>query len=146
MAILKAIVSNKVLIAALLGWAAAQLLKVILVSVSLKRIDFSRMVGSGGMPSSHSGFTMALAVKTGMICGFQSPSFALAIGFAFVVMYDAAGVRRAAGNQARIINMIINDIGHNKGIKPERLKELIGHTPVEVIAGAVLGIIIGIIV
>lgn len=146
MAIFRAMINNKVLVAAVIGWAAAQILKVIIVSITLKRFDLSRIVGSGGMPSSHSGFVMALAVKTGIVCGFGSPLFAIAIGFAFIVMYDAAGVRRAAGNQARIINMIINDIGHNKGIQVERLKELIGHTPVEVIAGAILGTIIGIIV
>lgn len=144
--VLNDIISNKVIIAGLLGWAVAQILKVITNSIKLKQIDLSRIVGSGGMPSSHSGFCMAVAVKTGIIEGFDSPIFALAITFALVVMYDAAGVRRAAGNQAKVLNLIINDLSHKKGIQQDRLKELIGHTPFEVIAGAILGIIIGIIV
>lgn len=143
---LSEIIHNKILISAVTGWAAAQFLKVITSSIKTKKIDFSRIVGSGGMPSSHSAFVVALTVKTGYINGFDSAEFGIAAVLALIVMYDAAGVRRAAGNQARILNMIIDDISHNKGIKEERLKELIGHTPVEVIAGALLGIIIGIIV
>lgn len=140
------ILSNKVIIAGILGWAVAQILKVVTNSIKIKEIDLSRIIGSGGMPSSHSGLVMAVAVKTGIITGFASPMFALALTFAVVVMYDAAGVRRAAGNQARVINLIINDLSHKKGIQQDRLKELIGHTPFEVIAGAILGIIIGIVV
>ena len=138
--------NNKVIFAGLLGWAGAQLLKVVTYSIKLKKIDLTRIVGSGGMPSSHSWFVMAVAIKTGMETGFNSPIFAIALSFAIVVMYDAAGVRRAAGNQARVINQIILDLSHKKGLQQDRLKELIGHTPFEVIAGAILGIIIGIIV
>ena len=140
------IMNNKVILAGLLGWAAAQFLKVVTYSIKSKKIDLTRLIGSGGMPSSHSGFVMAVAVKTGMEAGFSSPMFAIAMTFATVVMYDAAGVRRAAGNQARVINLIILDLSHKKGIQQDRLKELIGHTPFEVIAGAILGVIIGIIV
>ncbi|SKA82019.1 hypothetical protein SAMN05443428_104150 [Caloramator quimbayensis] len=140
------ILHNKILIAAVIGWAAAQILKVFTAYFKIGKIDYSRLVGSGGMPSSHSAFSVALAVKSGNLLGFDSPEFAIALCLALIVMYDAAGVRRAAGNQARILNMIIDDIKNEKGIKEERLKELIGHTPVEVIAGALLGIIIGIIV
>jgi acid phosphatase family membrane protein YuiD len=85
---------------------------------------------------------MALATAVGKMNGWESPIFAVSICFAFVVMYDAAGVRRAAGNQAKILNMIIEDIAHNKPLANERLKELIGHTPKEVVAGAVLGILV----
>ena len=144
--VLNDIMNNKVIIAGLVGWAAAQFLKVVTYSIKLKKIDLTRLIGSGGMPSSHSGFVMAVAVKTGMETGFNSPIFAIAIAFATVVMYDAAGVRRAAGNQARVINLIILDLSHKKGIQQDRLKELIGHTPFEVISGAILGVIIGIIV
>jgi uncharacterized protein len=140
------IIGNKVIVAGILGWTAAQFLKVITNAFMIKKFDLSRLIGSGGMPSSHSGFVMAVAVKTGMVVGFDSPIFAVAISFALIVMYDAAGVRRAAGHQAKVINQIINDLSHRKGIQQDKLKELIGHTPFEVIAGAILGIIIGIIV
>jgi acid phosphatase family membrane protein YuiD len=140
------IMGNKVIVAGILGWTAAQFLKVITNGIMIKKFDLSRLIGSGGMPSSHSGFVMAVAVKTGMVAGFDSPIFAVAISFALIVMYDAAGVRRAAGHQAKVINQIINDLSHRKGIQQDKLKELIGHTPFEVIAGAILGIIIGIIV
>lgn len=136
------ILRNEVIITAVLGWFVAQLLKVIIVSMKLKKIDFSRMVGSGGMPSSHSAFVVALATRIGCLKGFDSVEFAIAFCFALVVMYDAAGVRRAAGKQAEILNKIIDDLTHNK-LKQEKLKELIGHTPIEVLAGAILGLIIG---
>jgi acid phosphatase family membrane protein YuiD len=89
---------------------------------------------------------MSLATKVGMIDGFESTFFAIAMAFALIVMQDAAGVRRAAGNQARILNLIIDDLSKKRPIKQERLKELIGHTPFEVIAGAFLGVFIGIII
>ncbi|QCX32691.1 divergent PAP2 family protein [Caloramator sp. E03] len=142
---LREIINNKILIAAVLGWAVAQFLKIFTSYFTAGKVDFSRIIGSGGMPSSHSAFSVALAVKCGYIVGFDSPEFAIALCFALIVMYDAAGVRRAAGNQARILNLIIDDIIKENGIREERLKELIGHTPIEVIAGALLGIIIGII-
>ena len=144
--VLNDIINNKVIVAGITGWAAAQVLKIVTNSIKIKRLDLSRIVGSGGMPSSHSGFVVAVAVKTGIESGFNSSIFAIAITFAIVVMYDAAGVRRAAGNQARVINLIIQDLSHKKGIQQDRLKELIGHTPFEVIAGAILGLIIGIII
>lgn len=144
--IIRGILSNKILITAVIGWAAAQVLKVFTAYFKVGKVDFSRIVGSGGMPSSHSSFSVALAIKCGYVLGFDSAEFAIALCLALIVMYDAAGVRRAAGNQARILNLIIDDIKNEKGIKEERLKELIGHTPIEVIAGALLGLIIGIIV
>lgn len=137
---------NYVLITGIIGWAVAQILKVIIVIIKDKRLDLERFVGSGGMPSSHSAFVMSIAVKMGVEYGFSSGLFALALAFALVVMYDAAGVRAAAGKQAAILNMIIDDLNSNKGIKINRLKELLGHTPFEVLAGAILGIIIGIAV
>jgi acid phosphatase family membrane protein YuiD len=144
--IINDIIGNKVIFAGIIGWAVAQILKVVTNSLKIKEVDLSRIIGSGGMPSSHSSFVMAVAVKTGMETGFDSPMFALAIAFAVVVMYDAAGVRRAAGNQAKVLNLIISDLSHKKGLQQDRLKELIGHTPFEVIAGAILGIFIGLIV
>lgn len=137
---------NEVLISGLVGWAIAQILKVIIVCIKDKKFNPERFVGSGGMPSSHSAFVMSISTKAGVVYGFSSGIYALSLAFALVVMYDAAGVRRAAGKQATILNMIIDDLNSNKGIKINRLKELIGHTPFEVVAGAVLGILIGIAV
>lgn len=136
------LLSNKVLLTCLTAWFTAQLLKIILTFYKTKKIDITRFVGSGGMPSSHTSFVMSLATSIGKIYGFGDPKFALAICFAFVVMYDAAGVRRAAGYQAKVLNMIIDDLAHHKPLGNERLKELLGHTPKEVLAGAVLGIVI----
>lgn len=131
---------NKVLIACVTAWFIAQILKIILTFYSSKKLDLTRLVGSGGMPSSHTSFVMALSTSIGRMYGWDSAIFAVSLCFTLIVMYDAAGVRRAAGNQAKIINMIIEDLAHNKPITDEKLKELIGHTPKEVIAGAALGI------
>jgi acid phosphatase family membrane protein YuiD len=136
------LLSNKVLITCVTAWFIAQLLKIILTFYTSKKIDITRFVGSGGMPSSHTSFVMSLATSIGKIYGWASPLFAMAICFAFVVMYDAAGVRRAAGYQAKVLNMIIDDLAHHKPLGNERLKELLGHTPKEVMAGAILGIVI----
>jgi acid phosphatase family membrane protein YuiD len=136
------IVQNKVLIIAVVAWFIAQALKVIITLLQEKKMDFTRFVGSGGMPSSHSSFSMALTTAIGKMYGWDSPLLAVSLAFALIVMYDAAGVRRAAGKQAHLLNKIIHDIHENKKITEERLKELIGHTPIEVFMGAVLGIII----
>ncbi len=133
---------NRVLFACFTAWFLAQVIKIILTLVASKKLDLSRLVGSGGMPSSHTSFVMALATAVGKIHGWSSSIFALSLCFAFVVMYDAAGVRRAAGYQAKILNIIIDDLTHNKRLENEKLKELIGHTPKEVLAGAVLGILV----
>lgn len=137
---------NEVLICAVISWAIAQLLKVIIVGMTSKKFDYTRIVGSGGMPSSHSAFVMALCTKTGLVEGFGSTLFAITTAFALIVMYDAAGVRRAAGNQARILNAIMEDLNNDGHIEQKKLKELIGHTPIEVIVGAILGIAIGTII
>jgi acid phosphatase family membrane protein YuiD len=136
------ILENRVLIIALVSWTVAQVGKVFFEIWLNKKVDFKRFVGSGGMPSSHSAFVMALSTSIGRLQGWDSPLFAIAISYAFVVMYDAAGVRRAAGKQAEILNIILKDVIEHKVLKEERLKELIGHTPVEVIIGAILGVII----
>ncbi len=139
------IYQNHALWVALLGWFTAQALKVIFVLLRDKRFDVRRFVGSGGMPSSHSSFVMSLATFVGMQHGFDSGLFALCVVFAFVVMYDAAGVRRAAGHQARILNQIIEHWDDGPEIQGKRLKELLGHTPYEVLAGAILGIALGVV-
>jgi acid phosphatase family membrane protein YuiD len=137
------IFNNNIIKAAVLAWFIAQLLKMIIVLIQSRKIDFSRLVGSGGMPSSHSAFVMAMCVKVGETAGYDSALFGLAVVIGLIVMYDAAGVRRAAGKQAAVLNKIIEEIEHDELHFEERLKELLGHTPVEVIVGAFLGIVIG---
>ncbi|HOO11956.1 MAG TPA: divergent PAP2 family protein [Bacillota bacterium] len=135
------VLENKVLMIALAAWAVAQVGKVLIEILSYRKVDLKRFVGSGGMPSSHSAFVMALSTSIGRLEGWESPLFAIALSYAFVVMYDAAGVRRAAGKQAEILNIIIKDVIEHKVLKEERLKELIGHTPIEVIIGGIIGVI-----
>lgn len=128
-------------VTAIICWFAAQVLKVISVVITDKRIDLRRLIGSGGMPSSHSAFVTGLAVAVGLDSGFLSHTFSVAAVVALVVMYDAAGVRRAAGEQAKIINLLVED-WETKNFKNTEvhLKELLGHTPLQVVAGAILGI------
>ena len=114
--------SNTPIWAGIIGWLSAQVIKVILTLFSEKRLDLTRLYGSGGMPSSHTSFVMALTFSIGKIHGFNIPSFAVSLAFSFVVMYDAAGVRRAAGKQAAVLNKLI----FHSGLKPEeQLKELL---------------------
>lgn len=136
------IMKNKALLACVTAWLIAQILKILLTYYSSKKIDLTRLVGSGGMPSSHTAFVTSLSTSIGRMYGWDSAIFAISLCFALVVMYDAAGVRRAAGNQAKILNIIIEDLAQNKPLANERLKELIGHTPIEVLVGAMLGILI----
>lgn len=135
---------NLILILAALSWAVAQGLKVVIQLLTKKRLDWRRIWGSGGMPSSHSAFVCACAASTGMLYGFSSPLFAIAAVIAIVVMYDAANVRKAAGEQAKILNYIMD---HWTEMKPalfgKELKELLGHTPFQVLMGGVLGVAVG---
>lgn len=143
---IKGFMDNSVLWTAILSWFIAQVLKVIFVFIWNKKIDFKRLVGSGGMPSSHSSFVISLATAVGITEGFSSTIFAVAFAFALVVMYDAAGVRRAAGQQARLLNRLVEiwEKG-NFVVAEKKLKEFLGHTPVEVCAGAILGLMIAVI-
>ena len=133
---------NNILWVSLLAWFIAQLLKVILTLVFNRKLDIRRFVGAGGMPSSHSAFVVSLATSVGKLEGYDSPIFAVAITFALIVMYDASGIRRAAGKQAAVLNDILEQIQTKRSIPEEKLKELLGHTPIEVFAGALLGFII----
>lgn len=137
-----AILYNKPLWAALISWAIAQGFKTIRPIVTERKFDASRLTGTGGMPSSHSSTVMALSTSVGKYVGFDSALFAACLIFSFVVMYDAAGIRRAAGKQAEILNYLIE---HHKLPNFQRVKELLGHTPLEVFVGAVLGIVIGLV-
>lgn len=141
---IRGILNNRAVTVPVLAWFIAQFLKVIGVIIKDKRIDFTRFVGSGGMPSSHSSFIVALATVTGRIKGWESIEFAITFAVSLIVMYDAAGVRRAAGKQAKVLNKLI--YSHKENLHfDEELKELLGHTPFEVIMGALLGIILSIL-
>ena len=131
--------SNKILVITLSVWAIAQCLKVLLGVIIERRFNFRWFIGTGGMPSSHAAGATALATTCGMHAGFNSIIFALAAVFALVTMFDAQGVRRSTGQQAEILNKILDDIYWKGKIESDRLKELIGHTPVQVIIGAIVG-------
>lgn len=138
------LLSNPYFVVPFVAWVIAQTSKVIVDSVLLHRFSVRRLATAGGMPSSHSALVVALTTIIGRLQGIESPLFAMALVFSTVVMYDATGVRRAAGQQAMILNRLLDDlfIAH-QGIRQERLRELLGHTPIEVIAGALLGLVIG---
>ncbi|MFA5039421.1 MAG: divergent PAP2 family protein [Candidatus Omnitrophota bacterium] len=136
---------NHILIVTLLAWIIAQTLKVALGVLRSKRFDFRWFIGTGGMPSAHAAGSSALAVVLGLDYGFGSPFFALGAVFALVTMFDAQGVRRSTGKQAGILNRILDDIYWKGKIQEDQLKELIGHTPIEVIMGSIIGILLAII-
>lgn len=137
---------NHVLFAALLGWFMAQALKIPIYYLVEGKWDWSRFHGSGGMPSSHTSMVVSTSIMLGALHGFDSPLFAAALVFSSVVMYDATGVRRETGRQAEIINQILQDVLINgRPISNVELKELVGHKPIEVAAGAVLGIAIAVV-
>lgn len=121
-------------------WFVVQCTKIVIELIKNKKLNLRRIVGSGGMPSSHSAFVCSLATTIGITEGVSSPLFALAVALSAIVMYDAAGVRRAAGKQAKILNQIIESEGENINVH-EKLIELLGHTPLEVYVGALVGIV-----
>lgn len=126
-------------------WFSIQLFKVVYDLVKTGKFNFKRILGAGGMPSSHSAVVTSLATMIGKDYGFDSAIFALSLIFAFVVMYDAAGVRRAAGKQAKLLNKIVETPGLTSVQVSERLVEVLGHSPKQVIVGALIGIIVGLI-
>ena len=129
----------------IVAWAIAQVAKVVIASVRARRLNLRVLADPGGMPSSHSAIVMGLTTAVGKYAGLSSAPFAIALIFSFVVMYDAAGVRRAAGRQAAVLNRLVQDLVHMRGVQEQELRELLGHTPVEVLVGAVLGIAVGLI-
>ena len=133
------------LLAPVVAWALAQAAKVTLTSVRQRRLNLRVLAETGGMPSSHSAIVAGLTTAVGKYAGLTSPEFAIALIFSFVVMYDAAGVRRAAGRQAEILNRLVEDLVHMRGVQEQRLRELLGHTPTEVLVGALIGIAVGLI-
>ena len=133
------------LIAPLVAWTIAQTAKVIIYSVREHRLNLRVLAVTGGMPSSHSAIVMGMTTAVGKYAGVNSAAFAIALIFSFVVMYDAAGLRRAAGRQAAILNRLVEDLVNMRGVQEAKLRELLGHTPVEVLVGAVLGVAAGLI-
>ena len=137
------IVTSKYLYLPVGTWFFIQVSKVITDLIKTKKFNFKRILGAGGMPSSHSAVVCCLAALIGRGYGFASGEFALAMVFSFVVMYDAAGVRRAAGKQAKLLNKIIETPGLTTGEVQEKLVEVLGHTPVQVFVGAIIGFAVG---
>ena len=137
---------NRVLIASCLAWAIAQISKTVIELIKERKLMLGRLVSSGGMPSSHSALVTSLATATGRVVGISSPLFAITVVLASIVMYDAAGVRRAVSLQARILNQMIDEMFKGHPIAEKRLRELIGHTPIQVFAGGLLGICVGLLV
>lgn len=136
---------NQIFVTVLVAWLIAQSAKVFLGVIVEKRFNFKWFVDTGGMPSSHAATVSALATAIGLRYGFKSSIFAVTLVFAWIILMDAQGFRRSTGKQAEILNMILDDIYWKKKIKEERLKELLGHTPIEVLIGAVIGILVAII-
>ncbi len=139
--------TNYLLLCALAGWFSAQLIKCVRYIIKNRNFDFRIIMSSGGMPSSHSATVCSLVVATAKVNGTNSVEFALAFILAFIVMYDAAGVRRAAGEQAKVLNRMAKEFSDgDMRYLDKNLKELIGHTPFQVVVGAILGILIAIVI
>ncbi|HZW99505.1 MAG TPA: divergent PAP2 family protein [Trueperaceae bacterium] len=140
------LLANQPLLVAVAATVFAQLLKLVIVVLTERRWAFARLLETGGMPSSHSAAVSALAVSMGLQYGWESPHFAIAAVFGSIVMYDATGIRRAAGLQAELINELVSELGHlfDEGFKPQALRTLLGHTYPQVIVGAILGIVVAV--
>ncbi|MEG1027120.1 MAG: divergent PAP2 family protein [Oscillospiraceae bacterium] len=143
--------SNYALNVAIIAWLCAQVIKTTLYLIKNKKLNLERMIGAGGMPSAHSASVCGLTIAIARSSGFASPLFAIAFLLSAIVMYDAMGVRRAAGEHAKVINMIVKKSRESKSEiyipkNKDLLKEFLGHTPLEVMGGAMLGIIIALLV
>lgn len=139
------LLDNRTLLAALAAWLVAQTVKIIIDLTRTGRVNFSYLVSSGGMPSAHSALVTALATVIGREAGLSSPLFAVAAILASVVMYDAAGVRQAASVQARILNRMLEELFSQHHFSEQRLRELLGHTPIEVFVGGLIGFAVGMV-
>ena len=139
-------IQNKYIYTPFFLWFGIQLFKLIYDLVTTKKFNFKRIMGAGGMPSSHSAVVAGLATVIGKYQGVDSPIFAVSLILAFVVMYDACGVRRAAGKQAALLNKLIETPGLTGVQVSEKLVEVLGHTPIQVFVGALIGVVVGLIV
>ncbi len=133
----------KIIVAAAVAWFIAQVLKLIISFVENKTIDWSLVTASGGMPSSHTSFVIAATTMIGRVEGMESSIFALGVVLSLVVMYDAVNVRRAVGHMGQTLNEIINNINRTGKLNVQNVKEILGHTPLQVAAGFVLGVAVG---
>lgn len=136
------LLSNDSLVTSVLAWALAQLSKLLILLLRERKLDLWTLTSAGGMPSSHSSVVVALATRVGMDAGVASTSFAIAVIFASVVLYDAAGIRRSVSIQARIINRMLAEVREYQRFSEQRLLELLGHTPFEVFVGSLLGLLV----
>ncbi|MBI2871118.1 MAG: divergent PAP2 family protein [Candidatus Omnitrophica bacterium] len=143
--LLAGLAHNQVFLTTFFAWLLAQGIKVVKGVWRERRFDFRWFLDAGGMPSAHTATVTALSTAVGLTQGFESPLFAITFFFTVIVLFDAAGFRRAAGRQASTLNRIMDDIYLGRGVPEERLRELLGHTPVEVIAGGIVGIGMGLI-
>ncbi len=137
---------SKAILAVSLSWFIAQLIKVVLGRIREKRYNLRWMIKTGGMPSAHSATVSSLATVTGLYYGFHSLPFLIVLIFTIITMFDAAGVRRNVGRQAMLLNKILDEFQEKGQIPEQKVKELLGHTPVEVFAGAFLGILVAYLV
>lgn len=137
------LIHNKALIAPIIAWFVAQFLKMMISLIREKRLDLSYMVSMGGMPSAHSALVCALATSVAIVNGINSTAFAIAVFFATIVMYDAAGVRQTVSDQSNMLNRILDELFKGRPAFEQRLREFIGHTHFEIMAGAALGILLG---
>ena len=142
------LIGNRILVSAVTGWFVAQILKTLIYTLMTKRFEPERLVGSGGMPSSHSSTVCAMAAASGQIYGLGSFEFAVTVMMAIIVMHDAMGVRLETGKQAKLINEIVETFKtmNGKTLAEEKLKEFVGHTPLQVLMGGYFGVAIGILI
>lgn len=143
--VINSLLNNFTFVAVVISWFLAQSLKVVLYWISEKKLSLWHFFEAGGMPSAHSASVTALTLGIALTQGWSSPLFTVSLVFALIVMYDATGVRRAAGKQAEMLNKIVDDIYANGKVRLEKLKEILGHDPIEVFAGATLALAITLI-
>ena len=149
MSYIQQLLANRILITGLVGWAVAQVVKTVLYAIVNRTLNFERLVGDGGMPSSHTATVVSLAVAAGLQCGWDSAVFAVAAVLAFIVMHDAVGVKQETGKQARVINSMLElweSMGRGDLTPEETLKEFVGHTRGQVYAGAAFGALIAFVI
>lgn len=142
------IIGNRIIQTGATAWVCSQVIKLIIHLILNKKIVWERLFGDGGMPSSHSATVTSVAVATGFVAGWDSPVFAVAVFMAIIVMHDARGVRRETGKQAVVINNMIEffeQMGAGNMTPEQTLKEFVGHTPLQVAAGAILGFIVAVL-
>jgi len=136
------LLQNHVLVAVFFAWILAQVSKPFIYYVTDREWDWSLLFSAGAMPSTHSALIVAATCAVGYAAGFSSPIFGLGAAVSMIVLYDATGVRRQAGEHARVINAMIDDFAHGHPLKEEHLKELLGHTPRQVFAGVLVGFVV----